>query len=253
MKTKHLVPVLLGLATLAFFTADASAMYNPATGTFMQRDPGPGGMMAAPAPRIAGEGVMGGSFVPRDPSRQFFGQTEQSEVVQNAFASSFMSMSRVFDANTIRNNPSLLQFADGMNIYQYLGGDPVDFADPSGLDRYIEHQTVVHYYIVVPEWSEDCCRILQWWRFDFSPKSIWWGPAAAIVVPGLVTKAQASEPGSNGTKVTSTCWEDKVLFDKLGDQVSDPPLYNALFYNCIDWTLNMAGKGLVGGSVYSRM
>lgn len=69
MKTKHLVAILLGLATLAFFAADATAMYNPATGTFMQRDPGPGGMMAAP--RVGGGPAVGGSFIPRDPTAQY--------------------------------------------------------------------------------------------------------------------------------------------------------------------------------------
>jgi hypothetical protein len=33
MKMTHLVVFLFSLATLALFTADASAMYNPSTGT----------------------------------------------------------------------------------------------------------------------------------------------------------------------------------------------------------------------------
>ncbi len=39
MKTKPLVAVLLGCAVLSLFSADASAMYNPALGAFPQRDP----------------------------------------------------------------------------------------------------------------------------------------------------------------------------------------------------------------------
>jgi hypothetical protein len=41
MRSKHLLAVLVSFAAVAFLAADASAMYNPSTGTFLQRDPGP--------------------------------------------------------------------------------------------------------------------------------------------------------------------------------------------------------------------
>ena len=106
MKTRHLVAVLLGLATLALVATDAAAMYNPALGAFPQRDPGPGGMMAAPAPRIAGGPAMGGGFLPRD---------------------------------------AIAQYRDGMNLYQYVGSSPVERRDPSGL-RWGSGDFVYHYF-----------------------------------------------------------------------------------------------------------
>ena len=64
MKTTLLVAALVGLVALALFAADASAIYHPTTGRFLQRDPGPDGMMAAP--RVAGGMADVGGFLPRD-------------------------------------------------------------------------------------------------------------------------------------------------------------------------------------------
>ena len=67
MKRMHLNAVLIGLA--AIVTADASAMYNPRMGVFMQRDPGPG----AGRPMRIGTGgpAVGGSFAGRDRAAQY--------------------------------------------------------------------------------------------------------------------------------------------------------------------------------------
>ena len=91
MKTPRLVAVLVNLAVIALLATDASAMYHPTMGRFMQRDPGSGGMMAAPRVGTAGPSVAG-SFLTRD------------------------------------------QYADGMNLYQYAGTNPVTRLDPNGLD-----------------------------------------------------------------------------------------------------------------------
>ena len=45
MKKTHWVSVLVALVAVVVLTADASAMYNPRTGRFLQRDPAPGGPM----------------------------------------------------------------------------------------------------------------------------------------------------------------------------------------------------------------
>ncbi len=62
MKTTHLIAALVGIVTVYILATDASAMYNPSAGTFMQRDPG-----AGTATRAGGAGpAVGGGFIPRD-------------------------------------------------------------------------------------------------------------------------------------------------------------------------------------------
>jgi len=94
MKRTHRTAVVIGLAAIAIVTADASAMYNPRTGTFMQRDPGAGA--GGPVRIGAGGRAVGGSFVERDP------------------------------------HPTA-QYADGMSLYQYVKSTPVNGLDPWGL------------------------------------------------------------------------------------------------------------------------
>jgi len=82
------------LVALAVFTTEASAMYHPGIGRFLQRDPGPG---AAAHARVGSAGQRVRSrFIPRDPT----------------------------GSN---------QYADGMNCYLYVGSNPVRWRDPSGL------------------------------------------------------------------------------------------------------------------------
>jgi hypothetical protein len=65
MKRTHLIAALVALVAAGILAADASAMYNPSTGTFMQRDPGARG-----ATRIgAGKAAPVGRFIPRDQYR----------------------------------------------------------------------------------------------------------------------------------------------------------------------------------------
>jgi len=100
MKRTHLIAVLIGLVVMGIFTADAAAMYHPTLGRFMQRDSGAGGAMrigAGGAMRIgAGGAAPVGRFIPRDPT-------------------------------------GTNQYADGMNLYQYVRSNPVVLVDPQGL------------------------------------------------------------------------------------------------------------------------
>ena len=90
---RSLIIALLVIATLSVFTADASAMYHPAMGRFLQRDPGPGGPVRIGS---AGPATVGG-FVPRDPTGR-------------------------------------RQYADGMNLYQYVRSNPTNRRDWTGLE-----------------------------------------------------------------------------------------------------------------------
>jgi hypothetical protein len=93
MRTIHLVATFAGTLALALLATDASAMYNPSTGTWLQRDPGPGGMMPA-TPRVTGGPVISDGFLPRDP---------------------------------------VAQYRDGMNLYEYVRSQPLQGIDPLGL------------------------------------------------------------------------------------------------------------------------
>jgi len=65
MKRTDLIAALVGIVDMSIFAADASAMYHPGMGTFMQRDPGAGG-----AHRLGPGGAPAatGRFIPRDPT-----------------------------------------------------------------------------------------------------------------------------------------------------------------------------------------
>jgi hypothetical protein len=94
MRTR-LIAVLVVLAAVAVFTTEASAMYHAGMGVFMQRDPGP--RAGGPARMGAGGAPAAtGRFIPRDPT----------------------------GSN---------QYADGMNLYQYVRSNPSSGRlDPSG-------------------------------------------------------------------------------------------------------------------------
>jgi hypothetical protein len=84
--------VLVGLAAIALFAADASAMYNPSTGTFLQRDQGSGDAMGVQRVGVTGP-ITADGFLPRDPTGQY---------------------------------------QDGMNLYQYARSAPTVYTDPDG-------------------------------------------------------------------------------------------------------------------------
>ena len=74
MKTTRLIAVMVGLAITTLHASSASAMYNPSTGTWMQRDPGnqPGSRAGA---RLTSEHgtPLTQKFTPRDQYRDGMG------------------------------------------------------------------------------------------------------------------------------------------------------------------------------------
>lgn len=101
------VTIVVAAFIVTAVATPALAMYHPGMGRFMQRDPH--GTMNAPAvPRIGmGGPSAAGGFVARDPM-------------------------------TARPQPGL-QYADGMNLYQYCQSSPTIRRDPYGLSATKEH------------------------------------------------------------------------------------------------------------------
>jgi len=141
MKTKHPLAVLLGLAAVALLAADASAIYHPTMGRFLQRDPGARGPMRP-----------GRGFIPRD------------------------------------------QYADGMNLYQYVRSRPVTAVDPNGT------LTLVH------KVGFDSEKKLHPWYFNITfsitavldESSMWWF--------GLPNKSDYYALGQDIT-IGLECWD----------------------------------------------
>lgn len=134
MRTTRLIAVLVGMAAIAILTADASAYYHPTLGRFMQRDPGAGG-----ANRIVAGGAPAATrrFIPRD--RMPAGPTHTTMALhangmrRSAAPFGISARSGVLAPPHIGQNGLNNQYEDGMNLYQYVGSNPVVYVDPSGL------------------------------------------------------------------------------------------------------------------------
>jgi len=101
MKRADLFAVLVGLVVVTGIAAEASAVYCPATGQFLRRDPGPGGIMAAS--NVAGgfflqdayadgmnlyQRALGGPVAVVDPSGLWHA-AEHTSITQEAFEQAF--------------------------------------------------------------------------------------------------------------------------------------------------------------------
>lgn len=132
--------------------------YSPTLGRFMERDPI--GDVVSRAGGLEKLAVTTNAMAP---------------VTANAVAGAFDSASSRFGLNAIMKNPQLLQYARGMNSYEFVSSSPAAHTDPSGLDRYVGSESRLHYYIVVDNWeltkNKDgcpCWKKTGETRYDFS-------------------------------------------------------------------------------------
>jgi RHS repeat-associated protein len=145
-----------------------------------------------------------------------------------------------------------LGYVDGMSVYEYVGSGPVSYVDSEGTDRYVCGWG--HSYLVVPEWSADCCEIVAWWRYDYQLQVCGAGTVLngllAITIGGIGEVKRMKEAGPpkswRGGKIESTCDEDRVLLAELelmrhGKILN---LYNLWFYNSNSWAVHMSREGL---------
>jgi hypothetical protein len=155
MRRTHLIAALLGIVALGVFAADASAMYHPGMGRFLQRDPGAGSAM-----RIGvGGAAPVGRFVPRDPT-------------------------------------GTNQYADGMNVYQYVRSNPITHVDPDGLWGRETHwgdpvqKRVQGTYDIALDigFSDRCARVLADWNQGVDDVTPAWAFPEFHFEPGRTAK-----------------------------------------------------------------
>jgi hypothetical protein len=115
VKPTYMIAGLAAVFAVAVFVADASAMYDPTTGCFLQRDPGLDLLTMRVAP---GGPVPLAHFIQRDPEPEGTAPLKPGE-------------------SDVERGPTppihLAQYTDGMSLYGYARSVPVMYVDPEGL------------------------------------------------------------------------------------------------------------------------
>lgn len=115
MRPTYLIAGLAAAIALGVFVADASAMYDPTTGCFLQRDPALDGDLM----RIrSGAPLSLQPFITRDVGPQY---------------STFQGIGKAHDGGRYARPRHTAQYADGMDLYQYVRSAPTARQDPIGL------------------------------------------------------------------------------------------------------------------------
>ena len=131
MTKAHLITALVGLAAVVMVTADAAAMYNPKTGRFLQRDPGPDSH--TPAAIDSQPAYANARFMEHDsPPGGFIPFQIVRPAVEGEFAPRDPVVSDIDDVESTYDT-EMARNSDGSNLYQYVAGHPVTFVDSFGL------------------------------------------------------------------------------------------------------------------------
>ncbi len=193
MKIRSLAIIAAAFIVTAVATP-SFAMYHAGMGRFMQRDPH-GTMNSPTAPRVGmADPAAGGGFVARDPM-------------------------------PTQPQPGL-QYADGMNLYQYVRSQPIRYVDPSGLACNV----IVKRVEADLKASAGNKRYGHEWIVIGSTKSYGWWPKdhvsgnaildAIFGVEGEINRGRPTDPYHSYTlKVGDMTWETKknthwLIFDK---------------------------------------
>lgn len=133
IENTRLIAILIALAAIAALAADASAYYHPTIGRFVNRDPGPGRGATSPTATA--------HFPQRDPAP---GGSPGPATAAPAPTANFLP----------RDPTGSNQYADGMNLYQYVGSNPIVRVDPRGTDFIaISNRSVLGlYHYVIMYW-----------------------------------------------------------------------------------------------------
>jgi len=155
---------------------------------------------------------------------------------------------RVFDTDLgrwTRRDP--LGYVDGMNMFQYTLGAPLNSTDPSGLDRWVVDDP--HPYVIVEIWSPDCRRVIGYYRIEFGQPISFWILTSVVAAPGQVAITPVPGPGapawwSTGWRIPSDCEADRYLVNWANAMMGQPPAYSLLFYNCRHFAAECQNVGL---------
>ncbi|HDZ22408.1 hypothetical protein LCGC14_0409330 [marine sediment metagenome] len=128
------------------------------------------------------------------------------------------------------------QYADGMNLYEYVGSNPLAYVDPQGTDRWVTG--TVHLYVIYPVY-DDQDRIKKYRKCQFYPKvdattqagvvgqtarnvagSIFWS------VPGEIECVTIAKSAITGTKHKTSCEADKKLHVFMNILEQTPPRFS---------------------------
>ena len=119
-----------------------------------------------------------------------------------------------------------------MNLYRYVGNDPVDFRDPKGLTTYqcqvplnsvpnYQNSWLSHTYTCTITKGHVVCG-----SFNPSGSPYWFSPGQND--PTDVYDPAICKPENPDDDCVDSCVEDKLLS-------ASRPIYNAFVYNCHDW------------------
>jgi RHS repeat-associated protein len=186
--------------------------HDPALGRFLSRDSGAG----AGDPDRMGDGgapAATGRFIPRDPT----------------------------GSN---------QYADGMNLYQYVRSNPVRYMDPQGTNIYLKKgnpgagsvNNALHQKVCVDTWDKKGCKTGEacfsfgktGWMFRFGPRLRWLG-WKSYVLGGILMKGEIYQDLTAGTVVKTkktTVAQDKAWLKRMQRRRLTEDVYSVGRHNC---------------------
>jgi len=134
------------------------------------------------------------------------------------------------------------QYADGMHLYQYVGGNPLVYVDPGGTDRWVTG--IAHLEIIYPVYDDKCC-IKEYVKCGFGPryratteeglarerlKNI----AGGVLwhVEGQVWCVPTAREAVTGIKIQTSCEADRRLHELMQRLKKKAPRFG-LGHNCV--------------------